>query len=624
MPIIRPIAQLAFACLIPVSLAAGQGQTPPVPAAQAPAAQAPSATTVGSPSTTPATVVHANANLVLVDVVVTDQGNAVHGLDKEHFHVFEDGHEQTITSFDEHRAATVPASAAKPVALPPNTYSNFPAYPQATAVNVLLLDGLNTPMADQMYVRRQMLQYMGKIAPGTSMAIFTLSSRLRMIEGFTTNPAVLAKAVQNPKATAQPSVVLDPQADQAIDALVGDMAASGAPGEAVSNMQQFQADITAFQTDQRVQMTMDAMQELARYLSAIPGRKNLIWFSGSFPISLDPDLTLQNPFQATREYGDQVRETSELLAAARVAVYPVDARGLMGLPATAASYTPSTNLMPSTSGKRGAPTSAMINVPNPGKDNAKFLTQTMNEQASMKAIAEQTGGKEYINTNGLKEAVASAVENGGSYYTIGFVPPATQLDGPFHKIQLRADNGGWQLAYRRGYYADFSDKPSAHNPGKVSLMVAATLHGAPPATQIIFQARVLPANDPLLKDAKLPDGPAGELTAALKGPAQHYIVDIVADPRGLGFEVTPDGVHQAAIEFTLVAFNAEGQCVNYLDRSFLLKLKAEQYAQIKTTGIHIRLPLDLPPGPASLRIAVHDLAAGRAGSLEVPLTVAAR
>jgi len=87
----------------------------------------------------------------------------------------------------------------------------------------------------------------------------------------------------------------------------------------------------------------------------------------------------------------------------------------MGLPATAASYTPSTNLMPSTSGKRGATTSAMINVPNPGKDNAKFLTQTMNEQASMKAIAEQTGGKEYINTNGLKEAVASAVENGGSY-----------------------------------------------------------------------------------------------------------------------------------------------------------------------------------------------------------------
>ena len=86
---------------------------------------------------------------------------------------------------------------------------------------------------------------------------------------------------------------------------------------------------------------------------------------------------------------------------------------------------------------------------------------------------------------------------------------------------------------------------------------------------------------------------------------RHYIVDIVADPRGLGFEVTPDGVHQAAIEFTLVAFNAEGQCVNYLDRSFLLKLKAEQYAQIKTTGIHIRLPLDLPPGPASLLSLIH-------------------
>jgi hypothetical protein len=66
-------------------------------------------------------------------------------------------------------------------------------------------------------------------------------------------------------------------------------------------MQQFQADIAAYQTDQRVQMTMDALRQLARYLSAIPGRKNLIWFSGSFPISLDPDVTLQNPFQAMRD-----------------------------------------------------------------------------------------------------------------------------------------------------------------------------------------------------------------------------------------------------------------------------------------------------------------------------------
>ena len=611
--LLRPVAILVIVCLqIPGFAAQG-----PAPASQLPAGQAPQAALPGSPLD----VLQANANLVLVDVVVTNRGRAVRDIDKTHFHVLADGHEQAIVSFDEHKLASVPTPTAKPLSLPPHTYSNAPMYPQATAVNVLLLDGLNTPMADQMYVRHQMLQYMGKIAPGTSMAIFTLSSRLRMIVGFTNNPALLTKAVLNPKATVQPSVVLDPEGNQAIDSLIGDMAASGASADAIAGMQQFQADIAAYQTDQRVQMTMDALRQLARYLSAIPGRKNLIWFSGSFPISLDPDVTLQNPFQAMRDYSDQVRETSELLSAARVAVYPVDARGLMGLPTASASYTPSTNLVSSTSSKRGSSSSTMVNIPNPGKDNAKFMAQTMNEQASMKAIAEQTGAKEYINTNGLQEAVASAVENGGGYYTIGFVPPAKQLDGQFHKIQLRADNGGWQLAYRRGYYADFADKPSAHNAGKTNLIMAATLHGAPPATQILFEARVLTAADPLLKDRKLPDGPAGELSASIKGPPHRYAVDLVIDPHTLSYELTPEGFRQSAVEFTLVAYDTESRRLNYLDRGFMFKLNPDQYASAMAAGIHLLFALDFPAGQNSLRIAVHDLAAERVGSLEVPVLV---
>jgi hypothetical protein len=44
------------------------------------------------------------------------------------------------------------------------------------------------------------------------------------------------------------------------------------------------------------------------------------------------------------------------------------------------------------------------------------------------------------------------------------------------------------------------------------------------------------------------------------------------------------------------------------------KLTAAQYACIP-----MRMALDLPSGPASLRIAVHDLDAERAGSLEVPV-----
>ena len=575
-----------------------------------------------------------NADLVLVDVVVTEHGNPVQGLDRKQFHIIEDGHEQPITTFDEHKPSTVPApSPASPTqaTLPPNTYTNVPAYPEASAMNMLLLDGLNTPTTGQINVRRQMIQFLSKIQPGTQLAIFTLSSRLRLVEGFTTDAARLTKVLQSPKGSPQQSAVVDIQTNQAVDSVIGDMAnlTGGSPTmdvggvTALSSMQQFEADLTAFQTDMRVKMTLEAMQQLARYLSAIPGRKNVVWFSGSFPIALDPDDAMDNPFEAMRNYSDDIRDTAELLSAARVAVYPVDARGLVTPPALDASYSPTTNLMGGTvnGGRRGNRGKATGNKPSPSVDDQKALQQLMAEQASMKQLAEQTGGQEYINTNGLKDAVAAAIANGSNYYTVGYAPAAGRLDGQFRKIQINLDNRDLKLAYRHGYYADPPDKPSSHSPGQTSLITAATLHGAPPSTQILFEARVLPATDPLLRGATLPSGSGGEMTATLKGPLERYFVDLKVDSHSLFYDSSSDGALHAKTEFTLVVYDGEGRRVNYLDSGFQLNLKAAQLAQTMQNGIRIRLPLDMPQGRFSLRIAVHDLTAGRAGSLEVPVEV---
>jgi VWFA-related protein len=597
--------------------------------AAAPQQPAPASQTSSIAQSAPSsTVLHASANLVLVDVVVTDHGNPIHGLDKKRFHVLEDGHEQAITSFDEHSSNTQTAPAIAPRApLPPNTFTNIPTYPETQTVNVLLLDGLNTLLPDQMRVRQQMLQYVGNINPGTPLAIFTLSSRLRMIKGFTSEPAELTKALASSKASPQASAVLDPEMSTDLGAAVGDMATMGASSEAVANMQQFVADITSFQTDQRVRMTLDAMQQLARYLSGIPGRKNVIWFSGSFPISIDPDPSLTDSFEAMRNYADDVRETSDLLAAARVAVYPVDARGLMTLPsADASKSSATTNLMSATSnvGRSGARQSVTSNRPSVGRDDATFMQQTMAEHASMKLIADETGGQEYVNTNGLKDAVAKVVDNGSSYYTIGYVPSARADDGNFHRIQVRTEVSSYKLAYRRGYYADPPDKPSIHTPASASLVTAAMMPGAPPATQIWFTARVLPATDPLFKDLKMTDEPAGEAASTLKGPLRRYIVDVKVDAHWLSFEKTPDDRQKAAVEFVLAAYDNHSSRVNHVDKGFQFAIKPDQYSGVMSSGIPVRLAIDLPPGQFALRIAVHDLSAGRAGSLEVPLTVAAK
>jgi VWFA-related protein len=571
-------------------------------------------------------VLQTNVNLVLVDVVVTNHGKAVHDLNQSQFHIFEDGREQTITSFDEHMPEAGPAVAAKPVPLPPHVYSNVPEYAQGGAVNVLLLDALNTPMSDQLEVRHQMIQYMGKISPGTSLAIFTLASRLQLVQGFTTNVAALVKAIQNKKAGVKQSIVLDSENTTILDTMGADVSQAWESSQAAIGMLQFQADLTAYMVDQRVGMTIDAMEQLARYLSAIPGRKNLIWFSGSFPIELDPDAALRSPFQAMRSYSSQLKDVSDLLSAARVAVYPVDARGLLTMPASDASYSAVTSLT-DTSGQVKTRGIQNIAASQPGtgpvRDNKSFLRELQASQAGMVQIADQTGGKAYVNTNGLKEAVANAVENGSSYYTIGYDPVAKDFNGQYRKLLVQVDHCDCQLAYREGYYADSPDKPAANLPATLSPMMAAVLRGAPPATQILFQARVLPATDPLFQGAKLPDSP-GMMAATLKKTAHRYVVDLIVDAHALVFNEMPNGTRQTRIEVALVAYDADGNRVNYLDPSYTVKFRPEQFAQLLAKGIRMRVALDLPVGPVSLRIAVCDVGAGRTGSLEVPMDIAAR
>jgi hypothetical protein len=73
---------------------------------------------------------------------------------------------------------------------------------------------------------------------------------------------------------------------------------------------------------------MDAFTQLARYLAAIPGRKSLIWLSGSFPLGIFPGVDLRNPGSEANGYSDQVKQAVNLLAESHIALYPVDVRGL--------------------------------------------------------------------------------------------------------------------------------------------------------------------------------------------------------------------------------------------------------------------------------------------------------
>jgi VWFA-related protein len=556
-------------------------------------AQAPGTTnqagTAQAGTAQPQTVLRSQAYSVLLDVVVTEKGRALFGIDRKRFHVFEDGKEQTIASLDAHSAQAAP-QIQKRAPLPPHYYSNLPLHPVGSAVNVLLLDALNTPVGNQVEVRRQMIKYMETIEPGTTMAIFTLASRLRMIQGFTSNAGDLLNALNKAKVNPKQSTALDPVSGSPFDAAISNLQMMGAPGDAVTSIQNFQADVDTFQTDKRAQMTIAAMQQLARYLSAVPGRKNLIWFSSSFPLNLAP-TDISNPAAGSRSYAAEMRTTSEMLAAARVAVYPIKAEGL----ATLAAF--------------DVANSGLGTVMRDPNQAARF---------TMEEVATDTGGKALFNNNGFAKAVANVVDNGGSYYTIGYVPQSKDFHGQFRKFKVKVDDCDCQLEHRAGYYADPPDKPAM---AAASLMATATLHGAPPSSQVLFQARVLPATDPEVKDAKLSEGPIGEMAAALKPPTYRYVADLAVDARTLTLLAGEGTGRVGELEFALVAYDADGKRMNIVDRKTGISLSTQQYADLMKQGLQARMALELPAGENYLVIAVHDIAGARVGSVEIPLRV---
>ncbi|MGC2637972.1 MAG: VWA domain-containing protein [Acidobacteriaceae bacterium] len=224
------------------------------------------------------------SRLVVVDVVVRQNGQAHCGLDQQDFEVRENGHPQAIQSFEAHCASGDRASAA-PAQLPPDTYTDVPIGNPSDAINVLLLDGLNTRARDEMRARLQMIAALRTLPPGRRITIFTLGSRLRMLSGFTTDTNTLVHALDGLKSLQTSAMLLPEQEKADEEELVDQIRLMPGGAETAEETAEFLNTTDNQQTGDRIAATLEAFQQLARYLEGIPGRKNLLWFSGSFPLT---------------------------------------------------------------------------------------------------------------------------------------------------------------------------------------------------------------------------------------------------------------------------------------------------------------------------------------------------
>ena len=565
---------------------------------------------------------HSTTRAVVLDVVVTKGEGPVQGLHKSDFQVFEDGKPQTIDFLEEHSSKTLPDRAlAPPAEMPPGVYTNAPPAPENDSVNVLLLDALNTDREDQAYVRNQIMAFLKKMQPNTRAAIFTLSSRLRMVQGFTSDSSVLVTALNDPKFG--DTIIKPPESHSMqdkkddvfhIETMV--MMMNGHWTEGIEAVDAFQKEQASVQAGQRVGMTLEALQILARYLAAVPGRKNLIWFSSSFPISVFPRQGQnQRPNQLNtaemRDYGKTIRQTADMLTVAKIAVYPVGAEGVM-----------SEHIADPDVQSYGAGP-----VDYEGGDIQQGKVGTMSAYVhengaradkitAMEQLAIDTGGKAYFNTNDLVGAMQRAMADGSHYYTLAYTPANKKMDGSYRQIEVKIVGPKYRLAYRHGYNADPAPQTEA-TADEIRPLHAMMARGMPNASEILYAARLVPSSP-----QPTANSPHAGKNARLTGPTTRYSIDFFIRRTDVKLDTQPDGTHTGRIQVELLAYDRAGTALNWAGGTQEMKLTPELFAAIQKSGVPAHMEIDLPASEdVFLQTGVYDWNTGKAGTLEIPLLV---
>ena len=604
-----PAAPAPTPAAAPVNVASNVNTAPPmIPVAQP----------AGSP--TPSSTIRVSTRLVQFDVVVTDaQGRPVKDLKASDFAVLQDGKPQAIAAFETHSPTisvatnnSAPATAQKVAGVPPaNSFTNAPASAPQSSWTVILFDLLNTAPPDQSYARNQLLQLLHSLPKGQPVALFVLTRQLEMVQGFTQNPEELIQRAEMLQPSKSQDLATMAQRERDIGRIVSTAqqaapangAPAGAPGFNTDSIAYGQAsriaqnynDHEAFQNSDRALFTLAAMKGMARAVSGYPGRKNLIWLSGSFPVNIEPDPASDDPFRNVRSFEDDIRTTSSLLATSRVAVYPVDVRGLQMKDIDISMAASETQFMndpaPGSAPRAIAPSASSL-----GNTLNAQTTDLANDRVTMKNIAQQTGGEAFVNTNDLKRVINRSLEDGSTYYTLAYTPPKDNQGG-YHRVAVQVPNKNWKLAYRRGYY----NIPPVTASGAVGTAALRTAlqPGMPPATSMLLTASLE------LPDAKRPE----------------VKVNYIINSNGVDFTDAPDNKKRAQIDCMVIAFDSSGKEVAHASDTLDATLPANAYAAVMAYGLPAHQLISLPAGRYNLRIGVMDRTTQQIGTVDAPLEV---
>jgi len=509
--------------------------------------------------------IRVSTRLVQVDVTVRDKNGPVADLTKGDFVVLDRGKPQGISLFSVESGSSE-NHLIQP--LPQNTFSDLPQYGASAprSLTIVLLDNLNTlsgsaslPYETTPFwledhalanAKQGLVGFLKQADPRDRIAIYGLTRSLHVLCDFTCNREQLLAVVSKYDVTSH---------TQRDTAEPGNFHLPNTPEVVNEHLDEAARELAGLNNQGRVQTTMAALSAIAAHVVDIPGRKNLLWLTANLPFS--------------------GRVTARILSRANIAAYPVDARGLL-------PRAPQRDL----EGVMDADSFALGALGGPPAMSAEPIgIETMHD------MADDTGGRAFVNTNDLTDAIRQAIEDSAVTYALGFYIGSDSIDGKFHEIKLEVKRKNVTLHYPKGYFA-FQDLPVTKEENRSNLLTS---------LQSPIESSAIPVHVKIDRVEKpLPH------CLSIFGSIDIHNVQVLQD----------GGVRKVALDVVTIEQDRSGKVVAQSGSTINLQVTDKRYTDYVKSGFPFHQYVQPKADATTLRILVEDASTAEVGSLIIPLS----
>lgn len=550
-------------------------------------------------------VIKVTSNLVSLDVIVKEKkGRPITDLKAEDFKVTENGVPQKIEFFDSTltTATEVTQSTNAVVSTetkPRTTPSGFPRN-----IVALVLDGQSTELANLKHVREGMLKYIReRITDHDSVALFSISSGLQLLQSFTQDKANLIAAVEKAYDSSTVSKTSEARGLSEDIRAMREQVASGPeliggtiPPAGVSNSMAAQALIARHVLEQYIALrstlstqqtrpVLAALAAISEGLRSIPGKKTLVMFSQGFIASETLDW--------------QVQSTIDIANRANVAIYIIDSGGLTGGAPTSGALVSGSPLGAISGGLE------MEQRRRSGAGESVFditRQEGLNRQQDLLyRISEDTGGHFIKNTNDIAGGLERIDAEIRSRYTLAYRSTDANFDGSFRKVKIEVRRADTNVLARSGYYAI--------PPSQIVPM-------SPDDRKLLANFASMEANPTLPLSVEL---------NSFRSRDGFYVVPLSfeVDPRVVQFDRKGDKQRLQLDVLGVVRAEGDDKILSRLGGNFDVALSPQQYESISHDKIFYRQDIQLYAGRYTVDLIVRDRLSGKVAAkqdkLELPI-----